>query len=331
MTARRIFHLTGPRNGPWLAAELFLRRAAGDVEALCQLALQPVPDWRVGPDLELADQRVAMQLGQIAGASRAHVEVHEPAAQRVRIHPFGHGLVVRVRHQQRETEAVQQPLGGTLPVAMLLADLQQLAGERHRALRQPQCLAQGCANLHLPVVDVAAPPFQALDLGRERVVPGPALAQAHAVLGERVLQLGVATAQFLARGLEPPSLAGESLGVGCGRFAQCGGELAVAARLLLPLLAQGLLLADLRRESLQPVTAVLADGLLDFVDLPPLLALPCLQLSDLPIVLLPFLRETFEASLEQFELQPREVRAQRVATVPRGSASRADRSRRPGA
>ena len=33
------------------------------------------------------------------------MEVHQPGTQMLAVHPFRHGLVVRVRNQQREAEA----------------------------------------------------------------------------------------------------------------------------------------------------------------------------------------------------------------------------------
>jgi hypothetical protein len=45
------------------------------------------------------------------------------------VHPTRNGRVVLVRHQQRQREAVQQALGRAFPGALLLAYLDQLAGE----------------------------------------------------------------------------------------------------------------------------------------------------------------------------------------------------------
>jgi hypothetical protein len=36
-----------------------------------------------------------------------------------------------IRNQQRQAEAVEQPLDGAFPVALVLADLQQFTGKRH--------------------------------------------------------------------------------------------------------------------------------------------------------------------------------------------------------
>ena len=71
-----------------------------------------------------------------------HPVVDDPAAEVVVVDPGGNGLVVPVGNQQRQGEAVQQPLRGAFPVGLLLADRDQLTGERQRLLGQPQLAAE---------------------------------------------------------------------------------------------------------------------------------------------------------------------------------------------
>jgi hypothetical protein len=121
----RVIARASRRNCSWVAQQATSKR-------WCQFALQPVVDGRVGLDGELAHQRIAVQVGQLAGfARRAHVEVHQAAAQVAAVHPFGDRLVVRVGHQQRQAEAAQQAFRGPFPVALVVAHLEQLAGEGH--------------------------------------------------------------------------------------------------------------------------------------------------------------------------------------------------------
>ena len=71
------------------------------------------------------------------------------------VDPVGDGRVVPVRDQDGQGEAAQQPLGGPLPVRFLVADLDQLAGEREVVLADPQLGAQALAQGEVPGRDVA--------------------------------------------------------------------------------------------------------------------------------------------------------------------------------
>ena len=257
-----------------------------------------------------------MQRRQLASAWWADVEIHQAAAQVVAVHPFGHGLVVRVGHQQGEAEPAQQALGGALPVALILAHLQQLAGEGHSVHIDAERAAQRGADLDLAVVDVAAPALEAVDLGTQRVVLELALAQGDGVLGECVLQLGVVVARVLAAGGEVQALGGEGLAVGGGGSVEHCGELGVAARLGQARVAHLRELADLGSETLEAVAAVGVDRLLERVDAHRLLLAQPVQALDLGIGACPLLGGERQAVVEQGELARREVRLQCLAAAP---------------
>jgi hypothetical protein len=105
-----------------------------------------------------------MQARARLGLARPHMEVHQPRAQVLTVHPVGDGLVVRVRHQQREAEAAQQPLGGAFPLPLVLAHLDQLAGEGQFVLADRQRRTQPVADADLGGVDVAPAPLKTFDL-----------------------------------------------------------------------------------------------------------------------------------------------------------------------
>ena len=77
-----------------------------------------------------------MQRGRFGARGRAHAEIHQPGLQRGLIDPLADFGVMRVRHQQRQTKIVQQPLGGAFPVALVVAHLQQFAREGQAFFRQ---------------------------------------------------------------------------------------------------------------------------------------------------------------------------------------------------
>ena len=145
--------------------------------------------------------------GAVTFARIADPEVDEPSPEVGLVHPARHPGVVRVRHQERQAEATQQPLRRAFPVAFLLAHLLELAGKRHLHLRRdPERLAQRGAHGNLPGGNVAAPCPQAPNLPGEGVVLLLAAAKAHLVLGQIVLQRLVARAEDSRQVHEPPSL-----------------------------------------------------------------------------------------------------------------------------
>src|SRR5690606_29927516 len=100
--------LPGARNGFALAAKLLEARAARVVEAARELALKPAVELGIRPDRDLAHERARAELRQRAVAPVEHTVVDEPAAQMRAVDPRRDGGVVLVRHEQRQTEIVQQ-------------------------------------------------------------------------------------------------------------------------------------------------------------------------------------------------------------------------------
>ena len=47
------------------------------------------------------------------------------------IHPFGHGLVMCIRDQQRQAKAAQQTFGSAFPIALIFTHLNQFTSKRH--------------------------------------------------------------------------------------------------------------------------------------------------------------------------------------------------------
>jgi hypothetical protein len=122
----RVLDLPCARDGAGLATELLAAVAAGHVEALAKLLFQPLVVRRIRLDDELAHQRLRMQAGAASGLTGLplqHMEVHQPGAEMLAVHPVRNGFVVRARDQQREAEAAQQPLGGTFPLARVVTHL----------------------------------------------------------------------------------------------------------------------------------------------------------------------------------------------------------------
>ena len=118
------------------------------------------------------------KLGQVCGLAWPHMEVHQPAVQVGAVDPFRNSLVMRIGHQQRQAEAAQQPFGSAFPVALLVAHLDQLAGEGHVVHVQAQRRTHRSTNLDLLIVDVAAATLEAVDFVALLLVLLPALAQA---------------------------------------------------------------------------------------------------------------------------------------------------------
>ncbi|KFB71133.1 MAG: hypothetical protein AW09_003747 [Candidatus Accumulibacter phosphatis] len=184
--------LAGARDRPQFTPELFLGGTAGDIEALRQLALEPVVIRRIGLDRQLARQRIAVQVGQFLARTPAYPEIDQAPPELGLVDPGRDFWVIVIGHQQRQAEVAQQSLGGTFPVAFVVAHLQQFAGKGHRLFGQREGLAQGAAHQDMFGRNVAAPGFEAADLGAKLVVFELALTQADAVLGEFVLQARLA-------------------------------------------------------------------------------------------------------------------------------------------
>jgi hypothetical protein len=256
--------LAGAGDRAQLAAELLLRGAAGDVEAVRQLALEPVVVRRVGLDRQLARQRVAVQVGKFAARTATDAEIDQPPPELGLVDPLGDLGVIVVGHQQRQAEVAQQPLGGAFPVALVVAHLQQLAGKGHGVFGQRQRPTQCAAHRHLFGRDVAAPRLETADLGRQLVVFELALAQADAVLGELVLQPGLAFPGGFGQRRPALSLVEKRRFVGAGRVADGAHQVGVALRLALPRLAIVVEPTNLGRQPFEAIAAVVGDVLLEF-------------------------------------------------------------------
>ena len=131
-----------------------------------ELPLQPRGERRV-LDLQLGRQRAcrrARAARRGPGCLRNPV-VDDPAAAGDGRRSSRTPRVVPVGNEDGQREAVQQPLGRALPVGLLLADRDQLAGERQRLLGQPQLAAEPGPQVQIARGDVALARPQAAQLG----------------------------------------------------------------------------------------------------------------------------------------------------------------------
>ncbi|HER34356.1 MAG TPA: hypothetical protein ENO19_02670, partial [Halothiobacillaceae bacterium] len=190
------------------SAETSTILAAGVVEASGELDFQPGIEGRVRADGQLAHQRAGRQLGRRT-ARRADPVVDQPAAQVGGVDPFGHRGIVALGDQQREAEIVQQALGGAFPVALVLVDLDQFAGERQVVLGQVESGAEAFAHRQHPRGNVRAPLAQRGDLLGQLVVFALGLAQAHAVVGQPVVQRGHLVVEGRPAGVDGPAVVEE--------------------------------------------------------------------------------------------------------------------------
>ena len=305
--ARRL-DLAGPGDGAGLAPELLGRRAARHVETAGQLVLQPVVERRVRLHRELPYQGVAMKLRQLAPPRPAHPEVDEPAPEVLRIHPPGHPRVALVGDEQRESEAAQQPFRRALPVALLLAHLEQLARERHVRLVQVERAAERGAHGDLLRRDVAAACLEALDLAGEGIVLLLPLPQVHAQLGQVVLKTGLVRSKLLGLVREACPLVEKGRVVRRGGLVHPAGELRVALGLACARFAFAFEPLNLSGQAFEAVAAVLGDGALQLLHVAAL-AVPALRGAlDLRALARPVVGEPRDACIQQVALQPREER-----------------------
>src|SRR5574343_270609 len=240
------------------------------------------------------------------------MEVHQAATQMGAIHPFGHGLVMRIRHQQRQSEAAQQALGGAFPIALIVAHLDQLTGERHVIHIQPQCRTHYSADLDLLVIDVAAPSLEAVNLQTLLLVLLLALTQSHAVFSEDVLQIGIAVASLLAPALILAALRGERSGICYQRLIQHSSQLTITAGFALTCIPQLLFFANLEGKAFQSVAAVVVDGLLQFINLLVLRLMHGIKFFYLTIHTRPLFRQRVQPFFYKPKLQASKVGPQTV-------------------
>ncbi len=197
---------------------------------------------------------------------------------------------------------MQQAFGGTFPFALIVAHLDQLAGEWHIIHVQTQRRTQRRANPDLLVIDVAASALEAVDLGAQLFVFLPALTQGHAVLGERVLQIGIVPERLFAPGLIFATLRGEGGDIGRYWFVQNGCQFPVAPGLGLARITQLFFPANLGGKTLQAVATVVIDGLLEFIELVALLLVSSVQFLCQGIHAFPFFSQQSQSLVDQAEL-----------------------------
>src|SRR5690606_12058040 len=251
--------LPGARDRLALAAKLLEARAARVVELPRELPLEPAVELGIGPDRDLAHERVRTELRQRTVPPIEHAIVDEPAAQMRAVHPRRNGGVVLVRHEQRQTEIVQQALDRALPVALAVAHLEQLAGERQRIVREPERLTEPLAKRKHRGRDVRPPKAQRRELRIERVALLGERAHRHLLLGEPVLDLSLTLLQRFERSLCLASVGGEGSRVTRLGHAELTREPGVDFRAPAPLGLPLLELRDLGLQLLDAVAAVLAD------------------------------------------------------------------------
>jgi hypothetical protein len=222
---------------------------------------------------------------------------------------------VRVRHQQREAEAAQQPLGGAFPLPLVVAHLDQLAGEGQFVLADRQRRTQPVADADLGGVDVAPAPLKTFDLvGQGGVLFAP-LAEGEVLLAFAVVEVGDALAQAFGA-LGDALLLGEKGGfIGWRRLVDAREQRCVAVGALLALVLLLLQTANFRRQFLQAVAAVVAQGPLQATDLDAFGLALRVQALDLGIEPGRILRQQAKAAVQQLALEPREVGPQRLAPV----------------
>jgi len=124
-------------DGPLRLAEGAQVVHASVVETPCQLLAQPGGEG-TGLDLQLGRQRLGMQRAPGGALVFCDPVIDQPPAQGMGVDVLAERRVVRLGHQQGQTEAVQDPLDGPAPGGLLLAHLEQLADEGQLGFLQAQ-------------------------------------------------------------------------------------------------------------------------------------------------------------------------------------------------
>ena len=175
------------------------------------------------------------------------------------IHPLDDLRVVAVRHEERESEVVEQALGGTFPFGFFGANLKEFAGKGHVFRRKIEGLAERFADGDLLGRDVAAAGLEAVDFGGNGGEFLLQVAHGDFVFGDAVFQVGlVGCADRLESG-DAVVLGVESGGIACGGFVELGDEIGVAVGLLFPAVAFARKLSDAGGQGGDAVAAVLGD------------------------------------------------------------------------
>ena len=197
--------LSGARDGLALAAKLVEVVAARVVEPARHLALQPAVELRVGLNRHLCARANRAGSGRTRPVRGCRPRGSRPGGRRGACgRPRRRRRIVRIGHEQRQAEAVQQPLDRALPVALVLAHLDQLARERQRLLGEAAAPAHRRSRIaSMRGGDVRAPPAQRRQL-RARSASLLALRpQRHVDFDRRFCDLGRA-ARRAPRAPDPP-------------------------------------------------------------------------------------------------------------------------------
>ena len=139
-----VLDLSGPGHRPDAVSEI------GDVvdarvrRSPVQFATQPSRVWTVFCDLQaIGEQQTGRSRRRGSGSEPlGHSEIDQLLGQMVIFDPPIHRVVRVVGHQQGQSEAAQQALGRTLPLPVLLGDLDQLTDIGELLDRSPQVAAQ---------------------------------------------------------------------------------------------------------------------------------------------------------------------------------------------
>ena len=117
------------RDGQFFTLELLQRFTACVVETPRQFTGYPWIERRIRLDGQLAHQGVRMQRPCVRHIDRAYPKIHQARSKMAAVHPCRHCRIMGFRHQQRQAEIVQQAFGRALPLARIVAYLDQLANK----------------------------------------------------------------------------------------------------------------------------------------------------------------------------------------------------------
>ena len=165
--------LPGPRDGIVGAAEIAQVLRAVMRIAVREFLREPRRERALAADVELAAGRVVGQAVEIIGlAAIGHAVIDEPHGEPVVLHPVGDLAIMRLGHEQRQAEAMQQALERAFPCRFLGLDFQKLANKRHLCCREAEVVRKLVTQAHVGRRDVRAAAGErrklALDAADER-------------------------------------------------------------------------------------------------------------------------------------------------------------------
>src|SRR5258708_2667388 len=207
---------------------------------------------------------------------------------------------------------MQQALNGALPVARILADLEQLAGERKLLLVHAGRSANVGAECEHAGGNVGATATERVQLAGELVVRLPQRFERDSVLCQLVLDPCVVVLRPLALLDQRSSIRRERVRIGCRQEAGRPRELRVALSPLAALLPLELLPLDLDPNPLDPIATVGGDGALELVALRAEIGKLLVLRIDLRRQSLEFTFEVGEARAEQTGPEVAEPGGERV-------------------